>query len=67
MVMDYLRAMHAQFEGVDRGDEEAVQAAETIDPGLAIPMHVGRGIGSQEAAQTFKENAPVDVVVLEME
>jgi L-ascorbate metabolism protein UlaG (beta-lactamase superfamily) len=47
--------------------EEAVQAAEAIDPGLAIPMHVGRGIGSPESAQTFKEKAPVDVVVLEME
>lgn len=47
--------------------EEAVQAAETIDPGVAIPMHLGRGIGSPEAAQTFKEKAPVDVVILEME
>ena len=47
--------------------EEAVQAAEMIQPELAIPMHVGRGIGSPEAAETFKEKAPVDVVVLEME
>jgi L-ascorbate metabolism protein UlaG (beta-lactamase superfamily) len=47
--------------------EEAVEAAEAIDPGVAIPMHLGRGIGSPDAAQTFKENAPVDVVVLEME
>lgn len=47
--------------------EEAVQAAETIEPGVAIPMHIGRGIGSLEAAQTFKEKAPVDIVVLEME
>ena len=47
--------------------EEAVEAAEAIDPGVAIPMHVGRGIGSAEAAETFKENAPVDVVILEME
>ncbi len=47
--------------------EEAVQAAEVIDPKVAIPMHVGRGIGSREAAQTFKENAAVDVVILEIE
>jgi L-ascorbate metabolism protein UlaG (beta-lactamase superfamily) len=47
--------------------DEAVQAAETINPGVAIPMHVGRGIGSPDATQTFKEKAPVDVVILEME
>jgi metal-responsive CopG/Arc/MetJ family transcriptional regulator len=27
MVMDYLTKMHAEFEGVDRADDEAVQAA----------------------------------------
>jgi L-ascorbate metabolism protein UlaG (beta-lactamase superfamily) len=47
--------------------EEAVEAARTIDPEVAIPMHVGRDIGSPDAAQTFKEQAPVDVVVLDME
>lgn len=47
--------------------EEAVQAAEAIQPEVAIPMHVGRGIGSLESAETFKERAPVDVVVLEIE
>lgn len=47
--------------------EEAIQAAEAIQPQIAIPMHVGRGIGSLEAAETFKENAPVDVVTLELE
>ena len=47
--------------------EEAVGAAETIRPQVAIPMHVGRGIGSLEAAETFKVQAPVKVVVLEME
>lgn len=46
---------------------EAVQAAEVIQPGTAIPMHVGRGIGSLEAAEAFKEHAPVDVVILEVE
>lgn len=47
--------------------EEAVEAVETIRPQIAVPMHVGRGIGSLDAAQAFKEQAPVDVVVLEME
>jgi L-ascorbate metabolism protein UlaG (beta-lactamase superfamily) len=47
--------------------EEAVQAAETIQPEVAIPMHVGRGIGSLKATETFREKAPVDVVVLEIE
>lgn len=47
--------------------EEAVQAAEAIQPEVAIPMHVGRGIGSLEATETFEEKAPVDVVILEME
>ncbi len=46
---------------------EAVQAAEVIRPSIAIPMHVGRGIGSPEAADAFEDNAPVDVVVLQME
>jgi L-ascorbate metabolism protein UlaG (beta-lactamase superfamily) len=47
--------------------EEAVQAAEAIRPGVAIPMHLGRGIGSPDAAQVFEEKAPVDVAILEME
>lgn len=47
--------------------EEAVEAARTIDPGLAIPMHVGRDIGSPDAPEMFKEEAPVDVVVLDIE
>jgi L-ascorbate metabolism protein UlaG (beta-lactamase superfamily) len=47
--------------------EEAVEAAEAIQPGIAIPMHLGRGIGSLDSAQVFAEKAPVDVVVLEIE
>jgi L-ascorbate metabolism protein UlaG (beta-lactamase superfamily) len=46
---------------------EAVEACETIGPRVAIPMHVGRGIGSPEAAETFKEKAPADVVILDIE
>ncbi len=47
--------------------EEAVEACEIIGPKVAIPMHVGRGIGSLQAAQTFKEEAPADVVILDIE
>jgi L-ascorbate metabolism protein UlaG (beta-lactamase superfamily) len=47
--------------------EEALEAAEAIQPRIAVPMHLGRGIGSPDAAQVFKERAAVDVVVLEME
>jgi L-ascorbate metabolism protein UlaG (beta-lactamase superfamily) len=47
--------------------EEAVEAAEAIQPEIAIPMHVGKGIGSLEATKTFEAKAPVDVVILEME
>lgn len=47
--------------------DEAVQAAEAIQPAVAIPMHVGRGIGSRDAARVFKERAPVDVAMLEIE
>lgn len=46
--------------------DEAVEAVRTIQPGLAIPMHVGRGIGSAGDAEAFKERAPVEVVVLEV-
>ena len=46
--------------------DEAVEAARTIRPGLVIPMHVGRGIGSLADANAFKDKAPVEVVVLEM-
>jgi len=47
--------------------EEAIEAARTIEPDVAVPMHVGRGIGSPDAAAAFKDGAPVDVVILEME
>lgn len=47
--------------------EEAVEAAEAIQPEIAIPMHVGRGIGSLAAAEAFQEEASVDVVILELE
>jgi L-ascorbate metabolism protein UlaG (beta-lactamase superfamily) len=47
--------------------EEAVDAARMIGPKIAIPMHVGRGIGSLEDAERFKKNASVPVMILPME
>lgn len=35
--------------------EEAAEAAETIKPNIAIPMHYGEVIGTNEDAQEFKE------------
>jgi len=47
--------------------EEAAAAAAAIEPRIAIPMHVGRGIGDLEDAARFAELADVEVVVLEPE
>jgi len=47
--------------------EEAVQATELLQPKVAIPMHVGRGIGGIEMAEQFKQNAPVPVEILPIE
>jgi L-ascorbate metabolism protein UlaG (beta-lactamase superfamily) len=47
--------------------EEAVAAADQIRPKLAVPMHVGRGIGSMEDAERFKQKASVPVRILPME
>jgi L-ascorbate metabolism protein UlaG (beta-lactamase superfamily) len=44
--------------------EEAVEAAGIIKPKVAIPMHIGRGIGDLEMAQKFKDAAPVPVEIL---
>jgi L-ascorbate metabolism protein UlaG (beta-lactamase superfamily) len=43
--------------------EEAADAAAAIGPRVAIPMHVGEGIGSLEDAQRFARLATVPVVV----
>lgn len=45
-----------------RKDEEYLSKE---DPS-AIPMHVGRGIGSLAYANAFKARAPVEGVVLEV-
>lgn len=47
--------------------DEAVAAAGTIRPQIAIPMHVGRGIGSMADAEHFKEKASVPVEILPIE
>jgi L-ascorbate metabolism protein UlaG (beta-lactamase superfamily) len=47
--------------------EEAVEAAAAIHPKVAIPMHVGEGIGSLADAERFREKAAVPVVVKPIE
>lgn len=46
---------------------EALEAVKLLKPGLAIPMHVGRGIGSMEDAERFRELSPVPAWVLPVE
>ena len=47
--------------------EEAIEAAKILQPKVAIPMHVGRGIGGLEMAEQFKRQASVPVEILELE
>ena len=47
--------------------EEAAAAAASIHPRVAVPMHVGAGIGELSDATAFKDKAGVPVVVLEIE
>ena len=47
--------------------DEAIEAARTIKPQVAIPMHIGRGIGSLADAEHFKDRASVPVEILPME
>ena len=47
--------------------DEAAGAVATINPRIAIPMHVGRGIGSPRDAEHFKAKASVPVEVLSIE
>ena len=47
--------------------EEAVEAAAAIQPKVAIPMHVGEGVGSLADAERFREKATVPVVVKPIE
>jgi L-ascorbate metabolism protein UlaG (beta-lactamase superfamily) len=47
--------------------EEAVKAAETIEPRLAIPMHYGSIVGDEKDAQAFKKKCSVPVKIMERE
>lgn len=47
--------------------EEAAEAAAAINPKVAIPMHVGEGVGSLADAERFKAKATVPVIVLPIE
>jgi L-ascorbate metabolism protein UlaG (beta-lactamase superfamily) len=50
--------------------EEAAEAAKAIQPTIAIPMHIGRGVaGSPDDLERFRSLCPpeVEVVVLEQE
>lgn len=47
--------------------DEALEAAKVIQPSLAIPMHVGEGIGSLADAEHFRDNASVPVELLPLE
>ena len=48
--------------------EEAAQAAEAIQPKVAVPMHYGAGVvGTKEDAERFRDLCPVPVVIMEAE
>jgi L-ascorbate metabolism protein UlaG (beta-lactamase superfamily) len=44
---------------------EAAEAARRIQPTVAVPMHWGGHVGSEQDAQAFADAAPVDVVIME--
>jgi L-ascorbate metabolism protein UlaG (beta-lactamase superfamily) len=44
---------------------EAAEAARRIDPAVAVPMHWGTVIGSEQDAEAFAAAAPVEVEILE--
>jgi len=44
--------------------KEAVQAADAIQPKLAIPMHYGSIVGSEKDAEEFKKHTSVAVEIL---
>jgi len=47
--------------------EEALEAAEIIGPKILIPMHIGRGIGSETDADRFKSESTIPVRLLPFE
>jgi len=44
--------------------KEAAQAANTIKPKIAIPMHWGSIVGSEKDAEEFKRLCKVEVRIL---
>lgn len=47
--------------------KEAAQAANTISPAVAIPIHWGSIVGSERDAETFKNECKVNVKILQRE
>jgi L-ascorbate metabolism protein UlaG (beta-lactamase superfamily) len=47
--------------------EEAAEAAEIFRPGVVIPMHVGRGIGSKQDLEKLRAKSSVPVTILDFE
>ena len=45
--------------------DEAAEAARRIQPRVAVPMHWGEHIGTEEDARSFAERAPVEVRIME--
>jgi L-ascorbate metabolism protein UlaG (beta-lactamase superfamily) len=45
--------------------QEAAEAARRIQPRVAVPMHWGENIGTEDDAREFAERADVDVHILE--
>jgi len=44
---------------------EAAEAARRIQPRVAVPMHWGQHIGTEEDARAFADRAPVEVQILD--
>ncbi len=47
--------------------DEAIQAGQIINPKVIIPMHIGRGIGSQNDIELIVSKSSIPVEVLSME
>ncbi len=47
--------------------EEAAEAVELLKPKVMIPMHVGRGIGSEKDLDTIRAKSSIPVKVMEFE
>ena len=45
--------------------QEAAEAARRIQPRVAVPMHWGSHLGTEDDARTFADEAPVEVRIME--